>query len=294
MRIQLSGLFRRDLCKKEKRLNLCVPGGKETARMLKALHQELGTPAAPRTAKTPDAAAATAAPTAPPRRDVRAKIRPKRFLSRARCSTNRARPRRPGTSSSISTGTGSTMRRRRLRVVSDQRADARRSGDRGTRRADGFSDRRSDVARRADRRRVAGAAPDMLFQLFSYITGGDRRQKAKALADGGDPDGDAATLDVLAAIAEIPRRAPRSGGASSRRWIRCSRGSIRSPRRPRSTPGASRSPSIPCATTINGRKRLGVASTFLADRVSPATSSRSMCRRRSTSACRPTRRRRSS
>src|SRR5262249_49038318 len=33
---------------KEKRLNLCVPGGKETARMLKALHQEIGgTPAAP-------------------------------------------------------------------------------------------------------------------------------------------------------------------------------------------------------------------------------------------------------
>src|SRR5205823_4054348 len=45
-----------------------------------------------------------------------------------------------------------------------------------------------------------GAAPDMLFQLFSYITGGERRQKAKALAAGEDPDGDGATLDVLAAI----------------------------------------------------------------------------------------------
>ena len=45
-----------------------------------------------------------------------------------------------------------------------------------------------------------GPAPDMLFQLFSYITGGERRQKAKALAAGEDPDGDAATLDVLAAI----------------------------------------------------------------------------------------------
>ena len=30
---------------KEERLNLCVPGGKETARMLKTLHQELGSPA---------------------------------------------------------------------------------------------------------------------------------------------------------------------------------------------------------------------------------------------------------
>ena len=45
-----------------------------------------------------------------------------------------------------------------------------------------------------------GAAPDMLFSLFSYITGGERRQKAKALAAGEDPDGDAQTLDVLAAI----------------------------------------------------------------------------------------------
>ena len=38
----------------------------------------------------------------------------------------------------------------------------------------------------------------MLFSLFSYITGGERRQKAKALAAGEDPDGDAQTLDVLA------------------------------------------------------------------------------------------------
>ena len=47
-------------------------------------------------------------------------------------------------------------------------------------------------------------APDMLFQLFSYLTGGERRQTAKALAAGEDPDGDAATLDVLAAIEKFP------------------------------------------------------------------------------------------
>src|SRR5262249_49472371 len=46
--------------------------------------------------------------------------------------------------------------------------------------------------------------PDMLFQLFSYLTGGDRRLKAKALAAGEDPDGDAATLDVLAAVEKFP------------------------------------------------------------------------------------------
>ncbi|MGP0061126.1 MAG: sulfite reductase subunit alpha [Beijerinckiaceae bacterium] len=43
-----------------------------------------------------------------------------------------------------------------------------------------------------------GAAPDALFELVSYITGGERKQKAKRLARGEDPDGDAATLDVLA------------------------------------------------------------------------------------------------
>src|SRR5438045_9091004 len=33
--------------KKEERLNLCVPGGKETARMLKSLYEELGKASAP-------------------------------------------------------------------------------------------------------------------------------------------------------------------------------------------------------------------------------------------------------
>src|SRR5205823_354478 len=45
-----------------------------------------------------------------------------------------------------------------------------------------------------------GPAPDLLFQLFSYVSGGERRQQAKALAAGEDPDGDAASLDVLAAL----------------------------------------------------------------------------------------------
>ena len=55
--------------KSEKRLNLCVPGGKETSRMLKQLYQELdgvsgGAPAAP------------PAPTATPRQNPRLPPRP--------------------------------------------------------------------------------------------------------------------------------------------------------------------------------------------------------------------------
>ena len=37
----------------EERLNLCVPGGKETIRMLKTLHQELGPPSEPAAVKAP-------------------------------------------------------------------------------------------------------------------------------------------------------------------------------------------------------------------------------------------------
>ena len=45
-----------------------------------------------------------------------------------------------------------------------------------------------------------GPAPDALFELIGLLVGGERRRKAKALAAGEDPDGDAATLDVLAVL----------------------------------------------------------------------------------------------
>src|SRR4051794_275853 len=53
------------VAKKEERLNLCVPGGKETARMLKPLYEELGkAPANP--GATPDAAPSAPKPRALP------------------------------------------------------------------------------------------------------------------------------------------------------------------------------------------------------------------------------------
>jgi sulfite reductase (NADPH) flavoprotein alpha-component len=55
--------------KKEERLNLCVPGGKEAARMLKTLHAELGKSPAPITASpVATVADATAAPPSAPGR----------------------------------------------------------------------------------------------------------------------------------------------------------------------------------------------------------------------------------
>src|SRR4029077_10753033 len=109
-------------------------------------------------------------------------------------------------------------------------------------------------------------APDMLFQLYSYPPGGARRQKAKALAAGEDPDGDATTLDVLAAIEKFPGIRP-----DPEAFIEAL-----DPLQPRLYSIAS-SPKVDptrLALTVDTvrykigkRARLGVASTFLADRI---------------------------
>ncbi len=53
-----------------------------------------------------------------------------------------------------------------------------------------------------------GSPPDRFFEFISFMTGGERRQKAKLLSIGEDPDGDAATLDVLAALEKFPKLRP--------------------------------------------------------------------------------------
>jgi sulfite reductase (NADPH) flavoprotein alpha-component len=113
-----------------------------------------------------------------------------------------------------------------------------------------------------------GSAPDQLFQLFSYIAGGERRQKAKALAAGDDPDGDAATLDVLAAIEKFRGLRPDPEALIE----------VLDPLQPRLYSIASSPKAVPnrlalCVDAvryeISGRARLGVASTFLAGRINP-------------------------
>jgi sulfite reductase (NADPH) flavoprotein alpha-component len=53
-----------------------------------------------------------------------------------------------------------------------------------------------------------GSPPDRFFEFISFMTGGERRKKAKLLSIGEDPDGDAATLDVLAALEKFPGLRP--------------------------------------------------------------------------------------
>jgi sulfite reductase (NADPH) flavoprotein alpha-component len=106
-----------------------------------------------------------------------------------------------------------------------------------------------------------GLAPDMLFELISYISGGLARAKAKALAKGEDPDGDATTLDVLAAIEKFPGLRP-----DPEAFVEALE-----PLQPRLFSIASSSKARPgrVALTVDhvryamdGRERLGVASTF--------------------------------
>jgi sulfite reductase (NADPH) flavoprotein alpha-component len=113
-----------------------------------------------------------------------------------------------------------------------------------------------------------GAAPDQLFQLYSYITGGDRRRKAKALSAGDDPDGDAKTLDVLATIEKFAGSRP-----DPEAFIEAL-----DPLQPRlySISSSPKAHSGRLSLTVDAvrykigkRQRLGVASTFLAERIAP-------------------------
>lgn len=178
--------------KEEGRLNLCVPGGKETARMLKSLYEELGSAAVSKML-----AAMPAAPSAGPTRDNPATVH---FVSRTRLNKGGSEKKTwhlefdlAGSGCTYAAGDSFGLYPRNDPALAD--TILARLGFDGTLMVGARTLRDlliEDVS--------LSPAPDSLFQLLSYITGGERRQKAKALASGEDPDGDAATLDVLAAI----------------------------------------------------------------------------------------------
>jgi sulfite reductase (NADPH) flavoprotein alpha-component len=116
-----------------------------------------------------------------------------------------------------------------------------------------------------------GAAPDSLFQLYSYITGGDRRRKAKALSAGEDPDGDARTLDVLATIEKFAgSRLDPEAFIEALDPLQPRLYSISSS--PKAHPGRLSLTVDAVRYKIGRRQRLGVASTFLAERLAPGGS----------------------
>jgi len=253
--------------KKETRFNLCVPGGKETARMLKTLYQELDSAPSPAPTTETKTADATAAPAGKPG-SSRASPAEATFLSRTRLNKKGSAKEtwhiefdlaESGIEYQVGDAfglfpTNDPALADAVIAALDAPADFP-IGGRALRDVliDGVS---------------LGPAPDMLFQLFSYITGGERRQKAKALAAGEDPDGDAGTLDVLAAIQKFAGVRPEPEAFIE----------ALDPLQPRLYSIAS-SPKVDAdriALTvdtvrykIDSRTRLGVASTFLADRIAP-------------------------
>ena len=119
-------------------------------------------------------------------------------------------------------------------------------------------------------------APDTLFELLSFITGGAQREKARALAQGEDPDGDAATLDVMAALQKFSGVRPHPEAfVEALEPLQPRLYSISSSHN--ATPGKL-SLTVDCVRYVIGkRKRLGLASTFLAERINPGDRAQGLC-----------------
>jgi sulfite reductase (NADPH) flavoprotein alpha-component len=251
----------------EPKLNLCAPGGKETSRMLKRLLEE--TPAAagstPVNAKVaePGALKPKAAEFGNREAPVEATFRSATRLNGPKSEKDTRHvvldigaanlSYTPGDSFGLFAKNDPALAeavQRALRVP-----PAFRIGDKPFR--DALIE---DYA--------LGPAPDALFELIGLLVGGDRRRKAKALAAGEDPDGDAATLDVLAALEKFAPVHP-----DPEAFLECLE-----PLQPRLYSISSSPLVTPSEVHLTvdavryaagGRRRLGVASTFLADRLEP-------------------------
>ncbi len=250
---------------KEERLNLCVPGGKATARTLKALHAEIGeVPAKPAAAQaTPAADAATPASDAPAgTRDnpVTATLADRTRLNKDGSEKETWHVEFDIADSELEYVVGDSfglfpandpeLVRDILTALGGEANFP--IGGRTLREVliDGVS---------------LSPAPDMLFQLYSYITGGERRRKAQALANGEDPDGDAETLDVLAAIEKFPGVRPDPEAfIEALDPLQPRLYSISSS--PKAHPGRIALTVDAVRYTVGTRERLGVASTFVGGR----------------------------
>ncbi|MCG6207706.1 sulfite reductase subunit alpha [Rhodopseudomonas sp. HC1] len=251
---------------KETRLNLCAPGGKDTARMVKMLAEQIGSVPKAEAAAAPsiDAAPATALPPRGTSRDnpATAKVLSRRKLNKdgseketwhIEFDLEEGLAYEAGDSFGLFPGNDP-------RLVEMVLTTLGAPGD-------------FPIADRTLRAVLTDSvslspAPDMLFQLISYITGGDKRKKARALANGEDPDGDAATLDVLAALEKFPGIRPDPEAfVEALDPLQPRLYSISSS--PKPIPGRL-SLTVDCVRyQIGKRQRLGVCSTGLAERVAP-------------------------
>ena len=256
--------------KSEGRLNLCVPGGKETARMLKTLYEELDkAPAAAKPAAATPAAAADM-PAAPviavePGRSrdnpAEAVFIGRRLLNKKGSEKETYHIDFDLSESGLDYVVGDSFgvfAENDLGLVDQIIALL---GASHTTNVNGKTLREAlttDVS--------LSPAPDALFELISFITGGARREKARALAQGEDPDGDAATLDVMAALQKFSGVRPHPEAfVEALEPLQPRLYSISSSHN--AAPGKL-SLTVDCVRYVIGkRKRLGLASTFLAERI---------------------------
>ena len=251
--------------KAEERLNLCVPGGKETARMLKNLYEELALAPAPASPGAAAPAAAQSAALAGPTRDNPALAR---FVSRTRLNKPGSEKETwhldfdlAGSGCDYTVGDSFGLYPRNDPALAD--AILARLGFDGGVAVGGRALRDiliEDVS--------LSPAPDSLFQLISYITGGERRLKAKPLATREHPQGDPATHDVHAAIEKFDGIRPDPEALVE----------ALEPLQPRlySISSSPKTHTGRLALTVDvvryeigGRLRKGTASTYLAERVRP-------------------------
>ncbi len=250
----------------EARLNLCVPGGKETARMLKALNEELEK-APPVSSGTAVAAVAAPATSAEPGRSrdnpVAATFVSRRLLNKAGSEKETWHIDFDLSGCGLDYVVGDSFgifARNELGLVDQIIAML---GASHTAEVKGKTLREvltDDVS--------LAPAPDSLFELLSFITGGAQREKARALAQGEDPDGDAATLDVMAALQKFSGVRPHPEAfVEALEPLQPRLYSISSSHN--ATPDKL-SLTVDCVRYVVGkRRRLGLASTFLAERIKP-------------------------
>lgn len=249
--------------RKEERLNLCAPGGKDTARMLKALAAELEEP---RIATQPRSDEPAATPSAPGRsRDNPA---PVTFLSRRRLNKEGSAKETWHVEfdlceSGIDYKAGDSFgvfAKNDLGLVDQIIAMLGASHLTPVRGKTLREVLQSDVS--------LSPAPDSLFELVSFMTGGAQREKARLLAQGQDPDGDAATLDALAVLQKFPNARPHPEAfVEALEPLQPRLYSISSS--PKTAQGRLSLTVDAVRYVVNKRKRLGVASTFLAERIAP-------------------------
>ena len=249
--------------KKEARLNLCAPGGKDAARMLKALAAELDQPSPAPAIVAPIGPAVASAPGCSRDNPARATFFSRRRLNKEGSEKDTWHIEFDLGASELSYKVGDSFgvfARNDLGLVDQIIAMLGASHVTPVRDKTLRDALLSDVS--------LSPAPDALFELISFITGGAQREKARLLAQGKDPDGDAATLDVLAVLQKFSNARPHPEAfVEALEPLQPRLYSISSS--PKATPGRLSLTVDAVRYVVGKRKRLGVASTFLAERVAP-------------------------